>query len=655
MVERKRKNRKPTPAGIPARKSPAQAPVAGQTWTYLIWFLALWFLFSYVFSPFGQKNRTTIPYSVFKEQVARDNVLSITDKADQISGEFRNKYQVVTGSGKDTTGYKYFSTTSPAFADPGLMQDLEQHSVTVSAESTESSTWYSYFLILVLPWLMIVGYFWYARRKMQGDMKGMMGGGGIFGIGKSRAKRYKEDKPHVTFDDVAGLDNAKQSLREIIEYLREPEKFTSLGASVPKGVLLMGPPGTGKTLLARATAGEAGVTFFSISGSEFIEMFVGVGASRVRDLFDSAKKDAPSVIFVDEIDSVGRSRGTGLGGGNDEREQTLNQILSEMDGFEPHESVVVMAATNRPDVLDAALTRPGRFDRQITLDLPMKTAREQILRIHTRHVPLADSVDLDNLAARTVGFSGADLKNLVNEAALLAGRKSRAKVEREDFEQARDQILLGSEHEEKIEEDEKKVIAYHEAGHALVARLLPNTDPIQKVTIIPRGQSLGATEQVPEVDRHNYSRSYLLDRITVALGGRASEKLVFGELTSGAASDLKSSTLIARRMVCQWGMSDKLGPITFRQAEEQVFLGREIVEPKDFSEDTARVIDEEVQKILKQMEARAADLVLKNRDKLDALAQALVVHETLEGIEIDKILNVQPREEAREKADAQTN
>ena len=514
---------------------------------------------------------------------------------------------------------------------------LEKHNVTIRAEQ-QGSSWFTTLLIAFLPWLLIIGLFVYSQRKMQQGLGGW--GGGLFGFGKSRAKRYEKTSSEVRFTDVAGLTNAKKELQEIIEYLKEPSRFRDLGGELPKGVLLMGPPGTGKTLLARATAGEANVPFFSTSGSEFIEMFVGVGASRVRDMFNNAKKEAPAVIFIDEIDSIGRSRGTGLGGGHDEREQTLNQILAEMDGFAPHESVVVMAATNRPDVLDPALTRPGRFDRQITLDLPQKRARLDILRLHTQRVPLANDVDLENLAARTVGFSGADLKNLVNEAALLAGRRHQLQVEAIDFEQARDKIILGSERDEPLTEREKRLVAYHESGHALLALLLPGTDTLQKVTIIPRGRALGATEQLPSEERHNLSRAYLLNRIAVMFGGRAAEKLVFGDVSTGGGEDLKQATQLARRMVCQWGMSDKLGPVTFRQGEEHVFLGRELTEQKNFSEYTGRVIDEEIQRIIHAMEQRAEQLLEQHQEKLDMLADALLEHETLEVEDVERLLGM---------------
>jgi cell division protease FtsH len=518
---------------------------------------------------------------------------------------------------------------------------LEESGVTVNAEASDNS-WWNVVLIVMLPWVLIFGYFMYARKKMQGKGGGgMLGGGGLFSIGKSRAKRYRKSTSDVTFNDVAGLENAKQDLMEIIDYLKEPSKFAALGADIPKGVLLMGPPGTGKTLLSRATAGEAGVPFFSISGSEFIEMFVGVGASRVRDLFENAKKEAPAIIFIDEIDSVGRARGTGLGGGHDEREQTLNQILSEMDGFEKNQSVVVMAATNRPDVLDAALIRPGRFDRHITLELPQRNARQRIIEMHTRHVPIAADVRFEKLAAMTVGFSGADLKNLVNEAALLAGRKQRKQVESSDFEEARDKILLGAEREEKISDEEKRVVAYHEAGHALLAKLLPDTDPLQKVTIIPRGRALGVTEQIPASDRHNLRRGYLLNRIAVMLGGRAAEQLVFGDITNGAASDLKAVTTLARKMVCQWGMSEKLGPVMFRLGEEHIFLGREMAQQKDFSDETAHVIDEEIHRIVSEMERKSLETLKDNKSKLDALADALLEHETLDSEEVNRVLSAE--------------
>jgi cell division protease FtsH len=446
----------------------------------IIWIVIFLIMMLFYVPRFFYSSKTAnISYSEFKQQVKNGNVTEITIQGEEIQGSFEREYTTSTNSQKDASSYTAFTTVMPSFADPELIHILEENTVTIKAKK-QSNSWLSSLLIFLLPWLLIIGFVVYSQRRMSG----MIGGpGGIFGIGRSRAKRYEKTSSDVTYNDVAGLENAKKDMQEIVEYLKEPDKFVELGANIPKGILLIGPPGTGKTLLARATAGEADVPFFSISGSEFIEMFVGVGASRVRDMFATAKNEAPSIIFIDEIDSIGRSRGTGLGGGHDEREQTLNQILSEMDGFASHESVIVLAATNRPDVLDSALTRPGRFDRQITLDLPQKQARQKILHIHTRNVPLAEDVDFENLAARTVGFSGAELRNLVNEAALLAGRKHKKSVSAEDFDLARDKILLGVEREEMMDEEEKKVVAYHEAGHALLAKLIPGADPLQKVTI----------------------------------------------------------------------------------------------------------------------------------------------------------------------------
>ncbi len=612
-------------------------------WKYIIVFFAAWFIFSYTFQWYGNESRVNISYSEFRNQVKKNNVDEVLIKGQEVTGKFNKEYLDITqikNEKSDTTTYQFFSTTLPPFENKDLTEFLENHNVTINAEVEDSSNWWTYLLIILIPWILIIGYIVYMRKKMQGKMGNMFGGGkGILGIGKSRAKKFQREKADVTFDDVAGLKNAKADLSEIIDYLKSPDKYSKLGADIPKGILLMGPPGTGKTLLARATAGEADVSFYSISGSEFIEMFVGVGASRVRDLFDRAKKEAPSVIFIDEIDSIGRARGTGLGGGHDEREQTLNQILSEMDGFEPNSSVVVMAATNRPDVLDTALTRPGRFDRRVTLELPQREAREKILEIHTRKVTLGEDVDLGNIASRTVSFSGADLENLVNEAALLAGRKEKDKVENEDFDEARDKILLGAEREEKINDEEKHLIAYHEGGHALLAKLLPDTDPLQKVTIIPRGRSLGVTEQVPEIERHNLKRNYLLNRIAVTLGGRAAEKIKFDDFSNGAANDLKQVTKLARKMVCQWGMSDKLGPVYFRQGEEHLFLGKEMAQQKDFSEETARIIDEEIQRIINEQMEKAIDTLKENEVKLDAIADGLIENETLENEQIDWILD----------------
>lgn len=629
--------------GKESPRKPEETPPSANKfnmWRFILWAVILTALFSYVFGSFGSMDRVSISYTEFKKQVRSGKVSEVKVIGDKIEGEFQSDY--VTTVNGDTVRYSSFSTVMPSFQDNNLMDILDENDVTVRAESSDSN-WLLSSLILLLPWLLIIGYFMYAGSKFRKQMRGGGGfGSGIFNVGKSKAKRFRKEVSNVSYDDVAGLTNPKKDLQEIVDYLKDPGKFASLGATIPKGVLLMGPPGTGKTLLARSTAGEAGVPFFSTSGSEFVEMFVGVGASRVRDMFETAKKEAPAIIFIDELDSIGRARGTGLGGSHDEREQTLNQILSEMDGFEPHQSVVVIAATNRPDVLDPALTRPGRFDRQISLDFPQKKARLEILKIHCAHVPVSPEVDFEKVAARTVGFSGAELKNLVNEAALLAGRRGSKVVESKDFDEAQDKIMLGSEREDKLNEKEKEIVAYHEAGHALVAKLLPETDPLQKVTIIARGRSLGATEQIPDTDRHNLNRTYLLGRISVSLGGRVSEKLVFDELTSGAAQDLKQVTSIARKMVCQWGMSEKIGPTTFSQGEEHPFLGKEMAQQKDFSEHTARLIDEEVQRIVREQEERTIAILTENREKLDNLAAALMEHETLENGEVDRILEMPP-------------
>lgn len=591
-------------------------------------------LFFY-FGPHMRPQARKISYSSFKKHVTKGAVSSVTVQDDELSGTFKKPMEL--GSGENKVKSKNFKTILSSFGDPKLLGLLEKNEVTINTKSEERS-WFATLIISLLPWILIIGFFVWSSKRLQQRMGGFTKGG-PFSLGKSKAKLYQTSRSNVTFKDVVGLHNAKRELNEIVEYLKEPTKFTTLGGELPKGILLVGPPGTGKTLMARAVAGEANVPFDSISGSEFIEMFEGVGASRVRDMFEKAKKDAPTIIFIDELDSIGRVRGTGLGGGHDEREQTLNQILAEMDGFSPHESVVVMAATNRLDVLDPALIRPGRFDRRVVLDRPDKRARKEILEIHTRGTPLAEDVDLELVAAASVGFSGADLKNLVNEAALYAGRKNKDRVEAEDFDLALDKIRLGIAREDYINDEDKEIISYHEAGHALMAELLPKADPLKKVSIIPRGRTLGVTEQLPDEDRYNLSRSYLLDRIAVMLSGRAAEKLVFDDLTSGAGDDLKQATQLVRRMVCQWGMSDKLGPVTFRQGEPHPFLGQEIAQLKDFSEETARIIDEEVRKIVQEMEKKAEETLDSNRENLDILAQSLVEHETLEKKEVDQLLN----------------
>ena len=613
--------------------SPNWQPQQLSWWRYLAWFFVL-VIFSWYFLNTEGDGQQTLSYSEFKISVVEDQVARVRLQGDQVAGEFHQPRTSSTDG--DSKLSVRFVTTLPPVQDPELISLLEQHNVEIHAVSGESN-WLTKALIGLLPWILILGLFWYGTSRMQRSLGGLGGPSGLFDFGKSRAKRFRQQDSELSFDDVAGLENAKRDLYEIVGYLKDPQHYRKLGAKIPKGILLMGPPGTGKTLLAKAMAGEANVPFFSISGSEFIEMFVGVGASRVRDMFESARKEAPSIIFIDEIDSVGRARGTGLGGGHDEREQTLNQILGEMDGFDPHEAVVVLAATNRPDVLDAALMRPGRFDRKITLDLPDKKARRAILGIHSADVPLADDIDLDRIAALTVGFSGADLENLVNEAALLSGRENRETVDMATLLNARDKVVLGSKRELIIGDEEKNLVAHHEAGHALVASLLPTADPLDKVTIIPRGRSLGATEQIPEEEHYNLRQSYVRDRIGVMLGGRVAEQLVFGEVSSGAEEDLKQATRLARHMVTHWGMSEKLGPVAFRRGEEHIFLGREMTQQRDFSEHTAQIIDDEISNLLKHIERDITALLEQHRAQLESLASALLEKETLEANEIQAI------------------
>ncbi|MBK7986626.1 MAG: ATP-dependent zinc metalloprotease FtsH [Ignavibacteria bacterium] len=504
-------------------------------------------------------------------------------------------------------------------------------------EESDSTFWS--LVMSFLPWVALIGVYIFVMRKMS---NGGAGGGsrGIFSFGKSRARLVNDHGANrKTFADVAGVEEAKEELREIIEFLREPLKFQRLGGKIPRGVLLLGPPGTGKTLLARAVAGEANVPFFSISGADFVEMFVGVGASRVRDLFDNAKKSAPCLIFIDEIDAVGRHRGAGLGGGHDEREQTLNQLLVEMDGFENNGGIIVIAATNRPDVLDPALLRPGRFDRQVVVDRPDVKGREQILKVHVKNVPLDPNINLENIARGTPGLSGADLANLVNEAALYAARRNSNFVQNEDFENAKDKILMGVERKSMvISEKEKEITAYHEMGHALAGKFLPHSDPVHKVTIIPRGRALGVTSYLPTEDSHTYSKDYIESRIVTLLAGRAAEMIVFNQLTTGAGNDLERASALARKMVCEWGMSDAVGPVTFAHKQEEVFLGREIAQPRDHSEETARLIDNEVRKILINSMHGAEKLLRDNIDLLHKTSKVLLERETIDGEELDKII-----------------
>jgi cell division protease FtsH len=529
-----------------------------------------------------------------------------------------------------TKGNETFHTYAPSQYE-GLVNRLMDRGVQVSSKEQTASPWAS-LLLGWAPMLLAIGFWLFFMRQMQS------GGNKALSFGKSKAKLSSSSQKKVTFKDVAGVDEAKEELQEIIEFLKEPQKFQKLGGRIPKGVLLMGAPGTGKTLLARAVAGEANVPFFSISGSDFVEMFVGVGASRVRDLFEQGKKNAPCIVFIDEIDAVGRHRGAGLGGGHDEREQTLNQLLVEMDGFESNEGVILVAATNRPDVLDPALLRPGRFDRRIVVNRPDVKGREGILSVHTRRIPMSDDVELPTLARGTAGFSGADLANLVNEAALNAARYNQKVVRMHDFEFAKDKVLMGSERRSMIiSDDEKRVTAIHEAGHALLTVLLPHADPIHKVTIIPRGMALGLTQQLPTDEKHNYSRDYLNDQIAILLGGRIAEELTLHSLTTGAGNDLERATELARRMVCEWGMSDAMGPLTFGKKEEQIFLGREIAQHQDYSEDTALKIDHEVKRFVTDNYERSHKLLEASKDTLVKMADALLAREVLDADQVKRL------------------
>ena len=594
--------------------------------------LALWLVISLMmvllFNFFNRPDPGSekLPYSEFLTAVEKGQVTSVEIQGKEVRGW--------------SSDGKRFRTYSPD--DPKLITDLRAKDVKITVKPEDDSPWYMSILVSWFPMLLLIGIWIFFMRQMQ------MGGGKAMSFGKSRARLQTEPEGRrITFDDVAGVEEAKEELTEIIEFLREPKKFTRLGGRIPKGVLLVGAPGTGKTLLARAIAGEAGVPFFSISGSDFVEMFVGVGASRVRDLFTQGKKNAPCIIFIDEIDAVGRHRGAGLGGGHDEREQTLNQLLVEMDGFESNEGVILIAATNRPDVLDPALLRPGRFDRQVVVPTPDVKGREAILLVHTRRTPLSPDVELSVLARGTPGFSGADLENMVNEAALLAARDDKNRIDMIDFERAKDKVMMGAERRSLIlTEDEKRTTAYHEAGHALVAMLTPGTDPVHKVTIIPRGRALGLTQQLPVDERHTYTRDYLINNLAVLLGGRSAEELVLETFTTGAGNDLERATELARKMVCEWGMSEVLGPLTFGKREEQIFLGREISQHRDYSEETAQSIDHEVKRLVTEAHEEATGLLEGHMDVLHNLAGALLVEETLDAEAVLAILAGKPRPRA---------
>ncbi len=584
--------------------------------------LALWALIIVIgllvfqFLSVGDEQRDMVSYSDFIKAVEQGRVTEVEIQGERLVGFYTDRTA--------------FATISPD--DPELVKTLRNAEVTIKVEAAETTPIYVTYLFNLIPWLLLIGIWFFIMRRMQGDGKTMT-------FGKSKAKLLNKDESDVSFANVAGIDEAKEEVGEIVDFLKNPKKFTKLGGRIPKGVLLMGSPGTGKTLLAKAIAGEAGVPFFTISGSDFVEMFVGVGASRVRDLFIQGKKHAPCIIFIDEIDAVGRHRGAGLGGGHDEREQTLNQLLVEMDGFESSDGVILIAATNRPDVLDPALLRPGRFDRQVVIPRPDINGRAGILKVHAKEVPLNKDVKLKVLARGTPGFSGADLENMVNEAALNAAREGKSTVGMEDFEKAKDKVLMGAERRSLVlTEEERNNSAYHEAGHALVGLKVKHADPIHKVSIIPRGRALGVTQYLPIDERHNYSRDYLLDQLVVLQGGRAAEWIALGQITTGATNDIERATEMARKMVCKWGMSDKLGPLTYGREEEHVFLGKEIAAPKDYSEKTAEAIDEEVRSMVRNGLKRAEEAITANREALENLAKALLERETLSSEEVDKVV-----------------
>ncbi len=593
--------------------------------------LALWLVIGLILiALFNIFNKPLNPgdgvvFSDFMDMIEKDQVSEVVIQGDTITG-------------KNTEGQSFQTVAPPK--DPDVIRLLREHDVRIVVVPPEQTSWYMNILISWFPMLLLLGIWIFFMRQMQA------GGGKALSFGKSKARLMSDKKNKTTFKDVAGVDEAKEELHEVIEFLKEPQKFSKLGGKIPKGVLLVGPPGTGKTLLARAIAGEANVPFFSISGSDFVEMFVGVGASRVRDLFDQGKKNSPCLIFIDEIDAVGRHRGAGLGGGHDEREQTLNQLLVEMDGFENNEGVILIAATNRPDVLDPALLRPGRFDRQVVVARPDVKGREGILKVHTSTIPLTDDVELKLIARGTPGFTGADLSNLVNEAALQAARQDKIAVSMDDFEAAKDKVLMGVERRSLvISEKEKKTTAYHEAGHALVALLLPGSDPLHKVTIIPRGQALGVTQQLPVDEKHTYPKNYLYNNLAILMGGRAAEEICLGQMTTGAGNDIERATDIARKMVCEWGMSEKMGPLTYGTKEEQVFLGRDFNQQKNFSDETAKLIDLEVKALVMGGYNKAKELLTENLEALEKLSLSLLEKETLSAKEIDRILKGLPLED----------
>jgi len=594
--------------------------------TIMVW-LVIGVILTMVFMQVGnrQASQNTLDYSTFMEEAKQGHIARV--KLDS------NRTLKAT-----TRDNKTYTVNTPGLQDPWMVGDLMKYNVQVEAQPVEEQSLLMSIFVSWFPMLLLIGVWIFFMRQMQGG-----GRGGAFSFGKSRARMLDENQNQVTFADVAGVDEAKEEVGELVDFLRDPSKFQKLGGRIPRGVLMVGSPGTGKTLLARAIAGEAKVPFFSISGSDFVEMFVGVGAARVRDMFEQAKKNAPCIVFIDEIDAVGRQRGAGLGGGNDEREQTLNQLLVEMDGFEGTSGVIVIAATNRPDVLDPALLRPGRFDRQVVVPLPDIRGREQILLVHMRKVPIAPDVDASIIARGTPGFSGADLANLVNESALFAARGSKRLVDMDDFERAKDKVIMGAERRSMVmPEEERKNTAYHESGHAIVARLLPKTDPVHKVTIIPRGRALGVTMQLPVEDRYSYDRNYLLNNIAVLFGGRIAEELFMNQMTTGASNDFKRATEMARRMVTEWGMTDALGPMVYGENEGEVFLGRQVTTHQNMSEETMKAVDKEVRAIIDQQYALARGLLEENRGKVEVMAKALLEWETIDANQIEDIMSGRP-------------
>ena len=605
--------------------------------TFLFWMLIVMIFIAVTKFFDSDPQQFEIDYSEYKELLLSGMIAELTIIDAELHGVLKEDYEPTEsyepGVEKIKRHYENRFVVNIGIVDSDTIKEWVKWGVVIKFEE-KSSNWLGV-VLQIFPWFIFFGVWLFLLRQMQGGPKG------LFSFGKSKAKLVAEDKPKVTFKDVAGADEAKQELEEIIEFLKDPKKFQRFGGRIPKGVLLVGPPGTGKTYMAKAVAGEAEVPFFSMSGSDFVEMFVGVGASRVRDLFDQGKNNAPCIIFIDELDAVGRHRGAGIGGGHDEREQTLNQLLVEMDGFNTNEGVILIAATNRPDVLDPALLRPGRFDRHVVVERPDVKGREGILRVHTRlkHIPLAKGVNLKVLARGTPGLSGADLENLVNEAALLASKRNRKNVTTQDFEDSKDKVMMGAERRSLvISDEEKKLIAYHEVGHSLVAKLIPGSDPVHKVTIIPRGKALGVTHFLPIDEKHTYSKTYCLGKIAHVLGGRVAEKIVFGEMSTGSGNDYEQATNLARNMVCEWGMSDRLGPITYGKKEEEIFLGREIAKRRDYSEKTAQIIDEEVEKLVTGAEKKVEQLLRDNIDKMHTLAETLLELEVLDGSQIDRVL-----------------